>query len=397
MAGDSSVIVGAQPVEYGEETSFATGLDGSTDYKWFGIGTSWSPEQGVESESVTYLPEYEADNKLEKNVNVKLREMYSGDITYHPQSGFDFLKFWTGKVGGTADDVPTIQIGEVDETNDEYRRLLGGVGEEFSLSVEQDGVAEIDGSFMFAAAEPFGPADYVGDGIVDLANSVTPTNDEISVITSSLDEGFVALYEDNSGTYNELDRVEADSSTAQNTDDLAGSTVDAVQVIKTTQTFTSETLTVYDETDGGGTAETIDVNREGSHASEVTTEPLSYDNLSNVSYGGSSLDGYVESIELSVSNDVVEVRDPDSGRETQIAAIVPVDREVTVDLDITYDSFELVDEIRSYNAQDFKFDLGTTTFTVTGVQFPEAPFEFSPDDLISDSLSSDRASSLSWS
>jgi len=41
--------------------------------------------------------------------------------------------------------------------------------------------------------------------------------------------------------------------------------------------------------------------------------------------------------------------------------------------------------------------IGTTTFTIDGVQFPEMPYEYTADDLVSDSLSSDPASSLSWS
>ncbi len=298
MAGDANVIVGAQPVEYAEEIDFATELAEDTEYEWFGISTSWSAEQGVESESITYLPEFGAENKLEKNVNVKLREMYEGDITYHPQTDFDFLQYWTGEVGGTNDDVPTIQVGEIDETNDEYRRLLGGVGEEFTLSVEEDGVAEIDGSFMFADATDWESEDYVGE--------------------------------------------------------------------------------------------------DGSHAEEDTTEPWSFDDLGEVLYGGEEMDGSIESVEVTVSNDIAEVRDPNVDRGTQLSALVPVDREINVDVEFTYENFDILEEVRAYEPKDFEFTLGDTTFTIEGVQFPEVPYEFTPDDLISDSLSSDRASSITW-
>lgn len=296
MAGDN-VIAGAQPVEWIEESSFATGeTDGA--YNWFGIGASWSVDQGVESESITYLPEVGASNKLEKRTNVKLREMYSGEITYHPQN-FDMLQYFTGQDGGTSDDVSSIQVGEVNEGVDptEYRRLLGGIGEEVTISVEEDGVAEVNGSFIFSDAEDWTDTDYI----------------------------------------------------------------DA-----------------------------------GSHAAENSTEPWAYKDLSNVTYGGSPMNGAIESIELTISNEIAEVRDPDAARETQITALVPVDREITVDVEFTYDSFDVLQDVRNYTAGDFVFQLGNTEFTVGGVKFPEAPYEFTADDLVSDSLSSDPASSITW-
>jgi len=301
MAG-TNVIAGAEPVEWVEESTFATAESNSAAYNWFGIGTSWSVDQGVESESITYLPEYGSSNKLEKRVNVKLREMWEGEVTYHPQGGFNMLQYWTGADGGTSDEVPTIQIGEVNESAspEEFRRFLGGMGEEVTISVEEDGVAEISGSFIFA-----------------------------------------------------------------------------------------------DET-GWSTTDYVDTTAGGSHASEDTTIPLSYDDLSNVQWGGTDMQGAVEGIELTISNDIAEVRDPNESRGTQLTSLIPVDREITVDVTFTYENFDVLSDVRSYTKQDLTFDLGSTSFTVGDVAFPSAPYEFSPDDLVSDSLSSDPASSISW-
>lgn len=297
MAGDT-VIQGAQPVEWVEETTFATD-EADAAWNWFGIGTSWSVDQGIEEESITYLPEYGASNKLEKRVNVKLRELYNGEITYNPQN-FDLLQYFTGASGGTGDDPSTLQIGEVNESlsTTEHRRLKGGIGEEVTLSVEEDGVAEISGSFIFADANDWSTSEYIGGG---------------------------------------------------------------------------------------------------SHATEDTSEPLSFDDLSNVQWGGTDMDGAVESVELSISNDIAEVRDSNQSRGTQIAALIPVDREITVDISLTYDSFDMLSDIRSYNAKDLTFDLGTTTFTVSNVKFPEQPYEFTADDLVSDTVSSAPATDISWS
>lgn len=303
MAG-KNIIAGAQPVEWLKETNFATVEDEAT-WNWFGLGTSWSVDNGVETESIRYLPQYGDSGKLEKRVNVSHREIWDGEVTYHPQN-FDLLEFFTGASGGTSDTVPSIQVGEVNESvsPEEFRRIYGGVGEECTLSVGEDETAEITGSFKFADAEDWGTTDYTAD------------------------------------------------------------------------------------TDADGTS--------GSHAVEDTTEPFKYADLSNVQYGGANISDAIESLELGISQDLAVVRDPDSTNNTLIDAMVPVDREITVDLDLTYSTFDMQSEVRAYTPKDFTFDIGATSFTVGDVQFPEAPYEFSADDLISDSISSDPASSLSW-
>lgn len=296
MPGDN-VVKGAQPVEWGEETTFATELADTHSWNWFGLGTSWNPTQGVNQETIDYLPEFGSSNKLSKKVNVKHSEMWESDVTYHPQN-LDLLRFFTGSAGGTSDDLPSIQVGHIDEDNDEFQRLLGGVGEEVTVSVEEDGSFEVDGSFIFADGTDWVTSDYVG---VD-----------------------------------------------------------------------------------------------GTHAVEDTSEPFKYADLSNITYGGTALDGAVESLEFSISNDIAVTKDPDAGRASLISALTPVDREITVDVTLTYSDFNMASKVRDYTPQDFKFDIDGTTFTISDVQFPEMPFEMTPTDLISDSVSSDPASDISW-
>lgn len=299
MAGDN-IIQGSQPVEWVQETTFATANDGTDVHNWFGIGTSWSVDQGVETESIRYLPEYGSSDKLEKRVNIDHREMWEGEISYHPQN-FTLLQYFTGATGGTSDSLSSIQVGEVNEEGtDEFRRILGGVGEEVTLSVDEDGTWEVSGSFIFADAEAWSTTDYI------------------------------------------------------------------------------------DSVNGGA------------HASEDTSDPFAYKDLANITYGGASFTDAVESMEITISNDLAIVRDPDASTSTLISAIVPVSREITVDITFSYASFDMMSEVRSYTAKDLSFDIGSTTFTITGVQFPEAPYEFTAEDLISDSVSSDPAAGISW-
>lgn len=296
MAGDA-VIRGASPVEWIEESTFASAEDGA--FNWFGLGTSWSATEGVNSESITYLPEFGATNKLSKRVNIDHSEFWNGDVTYHPQN-FDLLQYFTGADGGTGDDPSTIQIGEVNEdaSSTTFRQLLGGMGEEVTVSVDEDSTFEVSGSFIFADGEDWDTTDYVSAG---------------------------------------------------------------------------------------------------SHAAEDTSEPHAYKHLSNVEYGGSSLEGAVESLEFTVSNDVAITKDPDEARDSLIASLTPVDREITASLSLTYDSYDLATEVRSYTAQDLTFDIGSTSFTISDVQFPEFSHELSPDDLVGDSIDSDPATDISWS
>jgi hypothetical protein len=297
MVGEPT-IQGAQPVEYIEETTFATQED--SDYQWIGITTSFSSQDEVETESATYLPDFGASNKLDKNINIKQSEIWEADVTYHPQD-FKLLQYFTGSDGGTSDDVSSVQFGVVNESADPttFRSLLGGVGEEFTFSVDENSTAEVDASFTFADGTEFTSTDYVDTG---------------------------------------------------------------------------------------------------THATEDSTEPFAYKDLGNITYGGTDIQGAVEGLEFSVANELVVVRDPSlSGtRDSLVYAIVVVDREITVDLTLTYESFDLATEIRSYQPKDLVFDVGATTFTITGVQFPEFPYEMTPDDLIGDTVSSDRASGITW-
>lgn len=298
MAGET-VLRGSQPVEYVDETAFATEEADDVSWSWFGLGTSWDVTQGAETETISYLPEADSTNKLSKKKNVQHSEMWEGSITYHPQESFDLLEYFTGSSGGISDDPPTIQVGQIDEENSEYQRMLGGMGEEVTVSVDEDGSFEVDGSFIFADATDWVPDDYVG---VD-----------------------------------------------------------------------------------------------GSHASENTTEPMKYADLSNVQYGGTDLSGAIESLEFTISNEIAQVKDPDAPRDSLIVALVPTDREITVDVTFTYSGFDMASEVRDYTPKDFTFDINGTSFTISDVQFPEFTFAMEPESLISDSVSSSPATNISWS
>lgn len=295
MAGTDG-IQGSQPVEYVEETSFAS-PEADAAWNWWGAVTSHSVTQGVEASTVRYLPDDSTGSSLQTLQNVKVSEMWENELTYHPQADFSELQYFTGAVGGVAPNVASLQFGEQNQDSGEYRRVLGEVGSEWSLTISEDSVAEATASFTAADGEDWSGTDYVGAG---------------------------------------------------------------------------------------------------SHATEDTTTPFSYDDLGNVTYGGASLGDAVEELTLTVSNDLTIIKDPDAGVASHIVGIQPTSREITVEVSLTYDDMSMAQTVRSYNAQDFAFDVGTISFTVSNVKFPEFPYEMGPEDLIGDSISSDPADGLTW-
>lgn len=301
MAG-ISVLQGAQPVEYVEETTFNT-EEADASWNWIGLVQSFSPSIMIEEEMISYLPDGATGLNLEQWTAEKVSEMHEVDISYVPQPGkeFEFLQYFTGAAGGTSASLTPLQLGYTDKDNGEYQRLFGCVGEEWSMTISEDSVAEVDCSFVCASTEDPQTTDYVGTG---------------------------------------------------------------------------------------------------SHSTEDTSGALTYDDLSNITWGGSSLNHAIESLTLTVSNDLEVVKDPDQGdADSHVAAIVPVNREITVELTLTYQDLSMAQEVRSFNLKDFSFDVATTnttTFTVNDQAFPEFPFEFGPEDLVSDSVESVPGSGLTY-
>ncbi len=130
----------------------------------------------------------------------------------------------------------------------------------------------------------------------------------------------------------------------------------------------------------------------GSHATEDASDPLTTDDLTLVQmdYGTGFVDvvDYVNSIKVTISNTLGIFRDLGSGFSTKIGMIKPIAREVKLSLEMDYEDFTMLNNVRSFTSLGFKFTLRGTTFTFTGVRFPEAPFEYKPDDLIGDTLES---------
>jgi hypothetical protein len=107
-----------------------------------------------------------------------------------------------------------------------------------------------------------------------------------------------------------------------------------------------------------------------------------------------SVEDVVKSIEISISNKLGIAKDLNATTSTRIKGIVLLTREVKLGLEMDYDDLDMLTYVRSYNELKFKFTLGTKVITLEGVRFPEMPYEFGPDDLVGDKLTSDPVTKL---
>ena len=297
MVGSTTTIQGAQPVEYVEESTFA---QAPTDpsMSWVGLVTEAAVTVTPVEEVVRYLPDNDDAVDLQTLTAEKVSEMYNVELTYHPQDEA-FYPYFLGGDGTLESDLTSVAMGFQDTNNGEYQQLLGCVGEELEITIEEDSIAEVSASFLAASSD---------------------------------------------GDWDSTDYVAS-----------------------------------------------------GSHATENTAEPYSYDDLGSVQWGGSSIGDAIESLTVTVSNDLTVVKDPDSNLDSHIDSIVPTSREITTELALTYDDMSMVDDIRSFTKDDLGFNFPTSTsWTVNNVAFPEAPYTFGPEDLVGDSVSSVACDGLSY-
>lgn len=134
----------------------------------------------------------------------------------------------------------------------------------------------------------------------------------------------------------------------------------------------------------------------GSHATENTDSPLTFDDVSDIQYGGVPFDQYVSGITLNIENSLTVFTSVDSNRPTEIISVKLDDREVTVDLDIKFADIAFSDEILNFEPKTLRFTIGGVKFILYDVQFPEFENATAPSQLMGMEISSEPASDLEW-
>lgn len=280
-----------QPVEYVEESGFATSIT-DPSMKWIGLVTDHTSQKG--SDSNRYHDTGGSGKTSTWKDNQRYRETLSISTTYAPQD-FTFLQYFTGADGSISDRLSTIQVGEAGDG--ENRLLLGCWGEKWNMTIAEDRVAKVNTKLSAADYNDFTATDYIGNG---------------------------------------------------------------------------------------------------SHATEDSSAPLSYNDLGSITYGGSNISHYIGSLGLSIKNDFNVFTSPDSSLPTLVDSVMLTDRTIRLSMEIKFADMGFLTMVKNYTAQQFKFTVGPTTFTVDGVTFPQFEYTSSPAELMGQTVKSDPAKDLSY-
>jgi hypothetical protein len=134
-----------------------------------------------------------------------------------------------------------------------------------------------------------------------------------------------------------------------------------------TLTYLGMTKTAWSATDYKGT---------GSHASAPTAAPYTMASITNFTYDGSApsaADIYMESLKLSITNDMAPVFDLSSALASKIADYSFNSRSLGLDIGISLIDMGIQDGVLAGTDHTIAFTLGTKTFTFTKIYWTNAP------------------------
>lgn len=107
------------------------------------------------------------------------------------------------------------------------------------------------------------------------------------------------------------------------------------------------------------------------HATDPGTTPLTYDDLGNIQIDGVDFSQYVTSLTINIDNSFNILTTDDSTLDTKMFLVYVEEKEVTIEMEISHATNEMADVISSFGEHDLSFDFGGSTFTFSGLRFPE--------------------------
>lgn len=154
-------------------------------------------------------------------------------------------------------------------------------------------------------------------------------------------------------------------------------------------------------------ASATDPKGSGSHPAASTGAELTIDDISacQMKYSASgsfaNCTDAVNALTMKIANKISFSKDIANATSTRIAGYAVNNRSITLELDLDYFALEnasptglSISDVRSLTPFDFKFTLDSKTYTLAGLRFPELPYEFGPDDLLGDKVTSLPATGL---
>lgn len=111
----------------------------------------------------------------------------------------------------------------------------------------------------------------------------------------------------------------------------------------------------------------------GSHAEVTPSEPFTFDDLSNVRYGGVEITDAIQRLEITMQNELLVHTDVNSSLSTDISAIRWDRRKISCTLDVTYSDMGLIERARQRDEQDLNFRVAGGEFSIGNVMLEQAP------------------------
>lgn len=129
----------------------------------------------------------------------------------------------------------------------------------------------------------------------------------------------------------------------------------------------------------------------GSHATKVSSLPVTWNDITTLTYGGSNFIADVQKMSFEISNGLEISYDMSATTASKIASITPTKRDMSVTFDVNYkDINSIVKKVLEFGAADIVLVLetGTSDYTLTfkNARIPEENSEFAPEGLMTGSV-----------
>jgi len=123
----------------------------------------------------------------------------------------------------------------------------------------------------------------------------------------------------------------------------------------------------------------------GSHAGEAVGDPFLWKDITELKMDANdppttAIAHNVGDLKLGITNDIELPKDIDSTMWTSAAGHVVKNRTISVSMEMTWIDLSFYALVKASTKQNLKFTLGSKTFTIKGLIFPEWDPEMNPDD-----------------
>jgi len=123
----------------------------------------------------------------------------------------------------------------------------------------------------------------------------------------------------------------------------------------------------------------------GSHATKSATAPIAWTDVTNITWGGSTIsNAEIGGIKFEINNNLEAIKDVYGTTSTKVSAIEPAKREIKATLTLRKEAIDAIaaDAI-GFTSQDLVLTIGAKTLTFTGARIAKDSIDFAPEGMMS--------------